>query len=466
MPTSQPTPRMDPKTFLENVQVSGLLKPGQLDSLIHILPTTDSGRVIAKFLVDNNYLTKFQAERLLAGKVDGFVLGQYRILDQIGKGGMGRVFKAEHMTMGRRVALKMVSSGWIKTEKGRVLFDREVRAAAKLNHPNIVTAYDANHVGNRFFMVMEFVDGPNLQELVKGKGPLPVAQACNFIRQAAIGLNYAHELGMVHRDIKPANLLVQRNTSKSFAGRYIVKILDFGLARLSTPEDGELCADSIVTGKQTVLGTPDYLSPEQARNLHDADCRSDFYSLGCTFYYLLTGQVPHPGGTALEKMVRHATDPFPRVTNFRSDVPDEIIEILEKMTAKDPAKRFQNGSELANALAPFIRDSAAWIPIAPIPQDKQLDPSGYRKRPVIPSRNLNDDPWSNLDDELHLSPPTVEGHTGSTKETRVGGPTRKLVPPVASKDGNVFWLMIVLGVITSILLGLVLTILLLRHHMT
>src|SRR5262249_33693499 len=148
-------------------------------------------------------------EMLLAGRTSGFTLGQYRILDQIGRGGMGKVFKAVHLTMYRVVAIKLVSSALIKTDKGRQMFQREVRAAARLMHSNIVTAYDANQTGGRHYLVMEYVDGPNLEQLVREQGPLTIGQACDFVRQVANGLQYASELGMVHRDIKPSNLLVQ-----------------------------------------------------------------------------------------------------------------------------------------------------------------------------------------------------------------------------------------------------------------
>ena len=199
------------------------------------LPETPRGRVVARALVEQGLLTKFQAELLLAGSTSGFLLGQYRILDQLGRGGMGRVFKAEHQTMNRVVALKVLSPHLLKTPKAQQMFQREVRAAARLVHPNIVTAYDANQIDDRYFLVMEFVDGPNLDQLVRERGPLPVGQACDFIRQAADGLQYAHELGMVHRDIKPANLLVQRSAGQPPTfDRACVKILDFGLARLQS----------------------------------------------------------------------------------------------------------------------------------------------------------------------------------------------------------------------------------------
>jgi serine/threonine-protein kinase len=358
------TTQMDRQTFLANVLQSGLVSEEQLAEAADALPETNRGRLVARALVERGLLTKFQAELLLAGRTSGFVLGQYRILDQLGQGGMGRVFKAVHVAMNRIVALKVLSPSVVKTERAQQLFQREVRAAARLIHPNIVTAYDANRArsGDRCYLVMEFVDGPNLDQLVREQGPLPVTQACEFVRQVAQGLQCAFEMGMVHRDIKPANLLVQRTGGKSQRPHFIVKILDFGLARLHDPEQrigGD--AGSIVMPENTVMGTPDYLSPEQARNLHDVDIRSDLYSLGCTFYYLLTGKLPYPGGSTMEKLVRHNTEEPGPVEQLRPEVPPPVAAILRRLMAKDPAARFQTPADVVLALAPFTAGgSGAW----------------------------------------------------------------------------------------------------------
>ena len=302
---------VDRQTFLSHLRSSGLVPEGTLRSAS--LPDTNRGRLVARALVESGLLTRFQAERLLAGRTAGFLLGQYRILDQIGRGGMGRVFKAEHLTMQRIVALKVLSPGLVDNERAHELFLREVRAAAQLVYPNIVTAYDANQIDGRYFLVMEYVDGLNLDQLVRKQGPLSVGLACDYVRQVAIGLQRAHALGMVHRDIKPANILAQRHgVSEDSPG--LVKISDFGLARLQTPGAATHSpnnAGTILTRDNTVMGTPDYLSPEQSRSLHKTDIRSDLYSLGCTFYFLLTGQVPFPGGNSLEKLIRHSTETCP-----------------------------------------------------------------------------------------------------------------------------------------------------------
>ncbi|MDW8264740.1 MAG: protein kinase [Gemmataceae bacterium] len=354
---------MDRQTFLANLRQSGLLTPEQWSAAMKVIPDTPRGRLVARALVEHGFLTKFQAELLLGGRTNGFFLGQYRILDQLGKGGMGRVFKAQHQTMNRIVALKVLSSNLVNTPKAQQLFQREVKAAARLVHPNIVTAYDANQIDNRFFLVMEYVDGPNLYELVRSQGPLPVDLACDFIRQAAQGLQAAHALGMVHRDIKPANLLVQQVGTNPSAPSYIVKILDFGLARLHSPTPENAAPhETILVADNTVMGTPDYLSPEQARNLHNVDIRSDLYSLGCTFYFLLTGQVPFPGGTTMDKLLRHSTETPTPVEQLRPEVPPAVAAIVRRLMAKDPADRFQTPAELIAALAAVRGVSASGAP--------------------------------------------------------------------------------------------------------
>ncbi len=347
---------IDPRTFLAHLRQSGLISTDQLEGLRTRLPDNLSGRALARALVNGGLLTRFQAEQLLAGRTSGFFLGQYRILEQLGQGGMGRVYKAEHRTMGRVVALKVLAPTLVKTERAQELFLREVRAAALLVHPNIVTAFDAGQGGDRCYLVMEYVNGPNLEQLVRDKGPLPIGQACDFVRQAALGLQYAHQLGLVHRDVKPANLLLHRVEE---GGRTcgVVKVSDFGLARLGD-RGGDDPVGTILTRPNSVMGTPDYLSPEQARSLHKTDIRSDLYSLGCTFHYLLTGKVPFPGGTTLEKLLRHSSAPPTPVNELRPSVPAAVAALVARLMAKDPVARFQTPAELAEALEPFAVASA------------------------------------------------------------------------------------------------------------
>jgi serine/threonine protein kinase len=358
------TNMVDRETFLQNLSASKLLTPQQFRMVVDKLKQQPNPREIAKALVSWKLITKFQARMLLTGRNCGFFLGPYRILDVLGQGGMGRVYKAMHQTMKRVVALKILAPQLLKTERAHRLFLREVQAAAQLSHPNIVMAYDANEIDSRHYLAMEFVDGPNLETYVRNNGTLPVGMACEVIFQAANGLQHAFERGMVHRDIKPANLLLHREPGSSTVQ---VKILDFGLARLHpptrTPSGGSMTI--AVAGGKTIMGTPDFLSPEQSRDLHDVDIRSDLYSLGCTFFYLLTGQVPFPGGSVLEKLTRHADETARPIEEMRPDVPKATIAIVLKLMAKNPDDRFQTPDELMDALAPFAAPSVMDWPIAP-----------------------------------------------------------------------------------------------------
>ncbi|HEY7315595.1 MAG TPA: serine/threonine-protein kinase [Gemmataceae bacterium] len=366
-------PHVNRKTFLNRLRRSKLLTEARLARVLRKLPATNRGRVLARILVEKELLTRFQAEQLLAGRTAGFQLGQYRILDQLGRGGMGRVFKAEHRTLKRLVALKVLAPNLLQSERARELFLREVRAAAQLVHPNVVTAFDANEEAGRYYLALEYIDGPNLDQLVRKQGPLPVGLACDCIKQAANGLQAAHLRGMVHRDIKPANILVQRHGQQEHSPG-LVKISDFGLARLHAPEmppNAPNHAGTILTRQDTVMGTPDFLSPEQARDMHRADIRSDLYSLGCTFYYLLTGRVVFPGGTALEKLIRHGAETPTPLAELRPDVPAAVVEIVQRLLAKRPKDRYQTPAELAAALEPFAVSGPT--PWAPPPSSPYLD---------------------------------------------------------------------------------------------
>jgi serine/threonine-protein kinase len=366
-------PRVDRRTFLAHLCQSGLVPPEQLAAVAPRLPDSPRGRVVARALVAEGLLTRFQAEQLLAGRTGGFLLGQYRILEQLGQGGMGRVFKAEHRSLGCLRALKVLRPSLLETPRALEQFQREVRAVAQLVHPNIVSAYDADLVSGRYYLVLEYVNGPSLDQLVRAQGPLPVGQACDFIRQVAAGLQHAHERGMVHRDVKPSNILLQQLGDRP-GGYGLAKLSDFGLVHVEeSARPAGRRRSTILTRPNTVMGTPDYLSPEQARDLHQTDIRSDLYSLGCTFYFLLTGQVPFPGGSALEKLVRHSTEEPVPVESLCPDLPAGVAGIVRTLMAKQPWDRFQSPAELIDALEPFaVRSPAAWA--APEPADPFADP--------------------------------------------------------------------------------------------
>jgi serine/threonine protein kinase len=269
---------------------------------------------------------------------------RYRVLKLLGSGGMGAVYLAEHLVMGRRVALKTINASLLSSAGSVARFHREVQAAAKLSHANVVTAHDAEQSGDVHFLVMEFVEGVNLADYVRLKGPLTVPRACGAVCQAALGLQHAHEQGLVHRDIKPANLML---TNK---GR--VKVLDFGLAHFVRQEEAR--REGELTGSGVILGTADYIAPEQTSSGRSVDTRADIYSLGCTLYFLLTGRVPFPGGTVIEKMIHHAADDPPLIAGVRRDLPPALATAVHKMMAKRPEDRFQTPGEVVKALRPFV----------------------------------------------------------------------------------------------------------------
>jgi serine/threonine protein kinase len=412
-----------PDQFLAALRTSSILSASQINAIkkAHDQAPCDVC-VWVRQLIDQDVLTEYQADQILAGYGGSLVLGQYRILDRLGAGGMGQVYKAEHLVMKRVVALKIIAARpWIDPEQGCVdrkdtpwrldastppptgcngsaasdpepqperefrsgvdsgwgpesgvglaaanschlsepdaieRYYREVQMAAQLDHPNIVKAYDAAEVNGLFFLVMEYVEGIDLGQRVAEEGPLPVGVACNYVRQVAMGLQYAHERGLVHRDIKPSNLLVTR------AG--LVKILDLGLARLAGAALEQAVGASNGVHGSGLAGTPDYIAPETAEDSRKADIRGDLYSLGCTFYFLLTGDVPFPGGGWTEKLLRHRLDSAPSVYVVRPEVPAEVAAILQRLMAKDPAERYATPAELAAALQDWLslQDSGAVV---------------------------------------------------------------------------------------------------------
>ncbi|MCB9941824.1 MAG: protein kinase [Planctomycetaceae bacterium] len=262
--------------------------------------------------------------------------GRYRVIRPLGSGAMGTVWLAEHMVMQRLVALKVMRPEWIGKAGALERFSREVHAAAKLKHINVVDAYDAEHIGDTLFLVAEYVDGETLAELLLD-GSLPVTEACRAVRDAACGLAHAHDAGLVHRDVKPSNLIRSRTG--------VVKVLDFGLVMAFR-------GGSSLTGANMLVGTPDYVAPEQAEDPTRADARSDLYSLGCTLYHLLGGEPPFNAVSTLKKLDAHRyTDP-PRLRK----IPTELQRILSRMMAKKPNERFQSATEVVEALKPFCEE--------------------------------------------------------------------------------------------------------------
>ncbi len=274
----------------------------------------------------------------------------YEIVRELGRGGMGVVYLARNKLMGRLEVLKVIGGQLVERPGVRDRFLREVQSAAKLQHKNIVTAYSAMRLGESIVLAMEFIDGEDLAKMVKSRGPLPVVHACYFIYQAALGLQHAHERGMVHRDIKPANLIFATEGKKG-----VVKVLDFGLAKVTS--EGQ--ADSGLTREGQMLGTPDFIAPEQIRDAQSADIRADIYSLGCTFYYLLTGRPPFRGDHLWDLYQAHFSMDAQPVNLVRPEVPVELAAVVAKMMAKEPGRRFQTPGEVAQALTPFFKKGSA-----------------------------------------------------------------------------------------------------------
>ena len=306
----------DRAAFLDALRASELLSPAQLSKAV---TATRAGSAVeaAGALVAGGMLTRFQADRLLAGRTDGFHLGPYVILDQIGRGTHSRVYKARHRTMQRTVAVKVLTTELTSTPAQREGVRAAVRAAGGLAHPNVVTAYDANELHDRFYLVLEFVDGPDLGALIRARGPLPVAEACEFVRQVATGLQHAHERGMVHRDLKPANLLATRPTPTTPP---TVKIAGFGLPKGAAASE--------------------FAAPELSEK---PDHRADLYSLGRVFHFLLTGRV---GREVLP------------LAQLRPDVPPDVAAIVHQLLARSPTDRF------ASAAVLLARLDSACVPVA------------------------------------------------------------------------------------------------------
>lgn len=326
-----------PDELVQLVEKSKLLDEEKLTQARQAAGKADDAKALAKALIRKGWLTRWQAGQLLAGRAT-FKLGNYRLIDLLGSGGMGRVFLAEHTTMGRRVALKILPKRLGKDPALLKQFLTEARAIAALDHPNIVHPYSVDSEGDRYYLVMEYVEGRDLQRIVEADGPLPFDRAARYIRQAADGLAHAHGRDMIHCDVKPGNLLVGPQDT--------VKILDMGMARLIGR--GE---DSSHEKDDRLLGTVDYLAPEQAVESPDLDHRADVYSLGCTFYFLLTGRPPFPEGTLHERILKHQTESPRKIAELRTDAPDRLAEICEKMMAKDPNDRFQSAGDVSEALA-------------------------------------------------------------------------------------------------------------------
>jgi serine/threonine-protein kinase len=348
--------------FVETLESVGLLSADQLSDIRRSVCPAGDTRVIAGRLLKQGWLTAFQANQLLVGRGEALSLGPYVLLERLGTGGMGEVFKARHQRLDRLLALKILRKERLENQTVLRRFHREMQAVAQLNHPNIVVAFDADDLDGKLYLSMELVDGQDLATRMSRCGLMPIDRACEYVRQTALGLQHAHERGLIHRDIKPSNLLVTWKTRSGANGAEtrepLVKIVDFGLALLSMPEPSTE-ASTQLTRQGMFIGTPDFAAPEQALDPHSADARSDLYALGCTFYFLLGGEVPFPGGTPVSKLIRQGTEEPKPLEELQADIPPVLCKMVRRLMAKDPAERYPSARAVADELAVLLNNDAA-----------------------------------------------------------------------------------------------------------
>ncbi len=335
-------------TVIRRVQIFAAEQVDEIER--ELIPHFVDPRELAEHLVRTEWLTQYQLETIFSGEWEMLTIGPYTLLDRLGTGGVSEVYKAWDTARGRVVALKVLHRHLANRKSAVRQFEREMQALPRLNHPNVIRTFEAEEIGDLHYFAMEYVDGMDLQRFVQEVGPLSVESASEYVRQVAQGLQHAHQYGLVHRDIKPANLFLINPPLAGTLGAALprrgpdplVKIIDWGLARIRVaPEISDGLLQSMDSEKGMLTGTADYVSPEQARDATIVDTRSDIYSLGCTFVYLLTGQPPFPGRTLMQKLMQHQQAPPPPLRGVRPDVPEELEQLIHRMMAKDPAERYQ-----------------------------------------------------------------------------------------------------------------------------
>jgi serine/threonine protein kinase len=366
----------------------------------------DDADSLRKFFVSRKHLTDYQSHLLMRGHTEGFFIGGYTVLDLIARGNMAGVYKAVHSS-GQVVAVKVLPPSKAKDPTTLARFRREGKLLTKLDHPNVIRAFQVGESDGRHFFVMELLDGEPLDEVLARRKRLPPAEAARVVHQALLGLQHVFERGMVHRDIKPSNLVLvpapKRGPDETTLGS-TVKLIDIGLGRATFDENApEPDPDSQLTTEGTILGTPDYLAPEQARSAHEVDIRADIYSLGCVLYHLLTGQVPFPDANVLTQIVKHATEEPRPLADFLPQVPDGLQQVLNWMMAKDPNQRYPTPARAATALQIFLQQTPEAAPAAkPLTaylKSLEVDDEGEKRVPEpkpepakVPAGRLERDP--------------------------------------------------------------------------
>lgn len=360
--------------FLALIEQSGLLAPARVGSLADAVAEQGTAEGVAGILVRERFLTQFQARQLLRGRHAGFFPAEkYKVLDVLGEGGMGRVLLCEHLLLQKLVAVKQLHPTECGVPGSVERFLREARAIAKLEHPNVVRVMDVDSTGKGPLIVMDYVDGTNLHALIVDHGKLPVHRVAEYVKQTARAIGCAHEAGLIHRDIKPGNLMLDRSGT--------IKVIDFGLSRitaLADPNEDDAWDDSFL------LGTADFVSPEQASGHDTVDSRTDIYSLGCTAYFLLTGRFPFEGGSVKDKLARHKAQSAPLVSHACPEIPEAFALVVAKMMKKQRDDRFQTADEVIAAMEPFCVEPAVSPSEAEMPTAR---PAEYRlgtsRRPAV-----------------------------------------------------------------------------------
>jgi len=413
---------------------------------VEVLQVEVSDEQLADQLVFNGVISEYQAEQLKSGRTK-FNLGPYVITGWIGQGGMGQVFKGEHMVLGRVSAIKVLPLDKT-TDYAISNFHREIKLQARMDHPNLVRAYDAGHDGKVHFLVTEYVPGHDLRRLIRNQGKLTVAEAAGVVMQIAQGLYYAHQQGLIHRDIKPGNILVTEDGT--------AKLSDLGLSGFVDNEIEDPRAGKIV-------GTADYLAPELIRNPREVSTVTDIYSLGCTLYYSITGKVPFPGGSAKEKARRHLNEHPWHPRQFSTDVSEEFVELIADMMEKDPQKRIQSAEEVANRLEPWANEvtyfntgdliGTPWLAPA-VPVESTENP--------LPVSDMHE---THPDGYIESTEAMVATESGASQET-LNSQSRDVSPPpmtwVSAPEGKVAWTVrktLVIAIPVALLVGILIGVL-------
>jgi serine/threonine-protein kinase len=364
-----------PLDLLSVIRSSGVLGERQLADIKTKILQGDypfDSATLADRLVRDNILTAFQAKRLLSNRPQGLVVGRYIILDRVGSGSMGRVYRAHHVMMDRVVALKIIAPEISSNERVVARFQREMKLVGRLDHPNVVRAFDADQINRVLYIVMEYVAGLSLGEK---QGPIPPAEMVDYAAQAALGLAHAHEQGIVHRDIKPSNILLNDDRR--------IKILDLGLGVLMEADS----AATFATADGIAVGTVDYMSPEQACG-REVDGRSDLYGLGCSMYHLMSGKLPFPGDSPIERLGKRIGGRHTPITDYLPNMPGNFVRVLDKLLAHKPHERYATAADAAEALQSLIRPktrpAAPARPVAQAGAAPTAEPQGPPVPPPAP----------------------------------------------------------------------------------